>query len=488
MASITNSNGLKTIQFKYSTGGKRYSIRLGKLDMKQAQKIAVKVEELLACKETALPWSMELSSWINAIGEDLTESLVKVGLLPTLKNNAKLGVFTREYIEGQKNSKATTRRALLTVALRIIDYFGSDSKMKDVTSADADNFKIFLLGKYSQATAGRTIRAASQFFRAAMRAGLTNRNVFTDVKAPSEKNKNRQFFIDRPMLDKLLEACPDHQWKMIIALTRIGGLRNPSEVLLLKWTDIDWHKNKFLVHSPKTEHHEGKDQRFVPLFPVLREILEEGFHLAKDGEVFVIGRYRDACQNLRTTFQKIIQRAGLLPWPKLFTNLRSSRSTELARNGCPMHLITAWIGNSEKIQNDHYLQVNDTDFDNAYTYEPSKEKSGAKSGAWSEQKAVQQQNASSCNERQELGETLENKDFPSVSSLLKTIPISKSMGATGFEPKAISTISTNDLEKHNESVGAESGALVGLIRQIVNLSETELAKISKALINSKGNS
>ena len=57
MASITNSNGLKTIQFKYSTGGKRYSIRLGKIDAKQAKKIAIKVEELLASKETALPWS-----------------------------------------------------------------------------------------------------------------------------------------------------------------------------------------------------------------------------------------------------------------------------------------------------------------------------------------------------------------------------------------------------------------------------------------------
>ena len=57
------------------------------------------------------------------------------------------------------------------------------------------------------------------------------------------------------------------------------------------------------------------------------------------------------------------------------------------------------------------------------------------------------------------------------------------MGATGFEPKAISTISNNDLEKHNESVGAESGALIALIRQIVNLSESELAKLSKALTN-----
>ena len=60
MASITNNKskrggGLKTIQFKYSTGGERYSIRLGKIDLKQAKKIAIKVEELLACKDNALP-------------------------------------------------------------------------------------------------------------------------------------------------------------------------------------------------------------------------------------------------------------------------------------------------------------------------------------------------------------------------------------------------------------------------------------------------
>ena len=66
------------------------------------------------------------------------------------------------------------------------------------------------------------------------------------------------------------------------------------------------------------------------------------------------------------------------------------------------------------------------------------------------------------------------------------------MGATGFEPKAISTISINDLDKHHESVGAESGAngvlLVDLITKLVSLSNTELAKLSKALVNSKGNS
>ena len=64
------------------------------------------------------------------------------------------------------------------------------------------------------------------------------------------------------------------------------------------------------------------------------------------------------------------------------------------------------------------------------------------------------------------------------------------MGATGFEPKAVSDISANDLGKHGDSVGAESGAngilLVDLITKLVSLSNTELAKLSKALVNSKG--
>jgi len=62
------------------------------------------------------------------------------------------------------------------------------------------------------------------------------------------------------------------------------------------------------------------------------------------------------------------------------------------------------------------------------------------------------------------------------------------MGATGFELKAVSAIPVNDLEKQEDSSGAKSGALIALIRQIVNLSDTELAKLSSALVNSKGNS
>ncbi|MHC4993858.1 MAG: hypothetical protein ACYTGQ_02285 [Planctomycetota bacterium] len=70
---------------------------------------------------------------------------------------------------------------------------------------------------------------------------------------------------------------------------------------------------------------------------------------------------RDSTTNLRTQFNRIIQKAGYEPWPKLFQNLHSSRETELAES-FPLHVVTAWIGNSELVAAKHYLQVTDEHF------------------------------------------------------------------------------------------------------------------------------
>ncbi len=177
-------------------------------------------------------------------------------------------------------------------------------------------------------------------------------------------NAAKFHFVNRDDAAKILDACPDLQWRMIFALCRFAGMRCPTEVLALRWQDINWEHGRFLVHSSKTEHHEGKDTRLVPLFPELVEILSEGFAEAEEGSVYVVTRYRESTQNLRTTFGKIIKRAGLKPWPKLFQNLRSTRETELAEV-FPLQAVTSWIGKSQLIASKHYLQLTDEHFEKA---------------------------------------------------------------------------------------------------------------------------
>lgn len=58
---------------------------------------------------------------------------------------------------------------------------------------------------------------------------------------------------------------------------------------------------------------------------------------------------------------KIITRAGLKPWPKLFHALRASRATELA-DAYPGHVAAAWLGHTQQVANKHYRQVTDDHF------------------------------------------------------------------------------------------------------------------------------
>lgn len=83
-----------------------------------------------------------------------------------------------------------------------------------------------------------------------------------------------------------------------------------------------------------------------------------------DDSGFVVTRIRDSESNLRTTFLKIIKRAGLKPWPKLFQNLRASRQTEL-QEIYPTHVVCSWMGNSPKVAQKHYLQGTDEHFEKA---------------------------------------------------------------------------------------------------------------------------
>jgi len=175
----------------------------------------------------------------------------------------------------------------------------------------------------------------------------------------------------------------DATWKAIVALSRFGGLRCPSETLSLKWSDVDFEKGMLHIPVPKLEHHEGRAVRVCPLFPELREVLEALFNEITEtqgyypkGDTFVIDKqaYRDAANtgegwknaNLRTQFLKRLKKAKITPWARLFHSMRASRQTELERQ-FPIHVVCAWLGNPPKVAQRSYLLVTDDDIHRAKT-------------------------------------------------------------------------------------------------------------------------
>lgn len=210
-------------------------------------------------------------------------------------------------------------------------------------------------------------------------------DLFQDLKATSKVNDKRQRFVDRETVDRIIKTAPDAEWRLIIALAWYDDLRIPSEALSLRWCDVDHEPPRIRKPSPKAAPHEGRAARENPIFPEPIEPLRDTWEQSDHGNPsdYVISRHRPASvingagnwrnANLRTPFEKIIRRTGIEPWPKLFQNLRSTRETELAGEH-PLHIVCAWIENTERIAAKHYLQVTDEHF--AAATKPATDRTG----------------------------------------------------------------------------------------------------------------
>lgn len=371
MASISREpNGKKTIQF-VAADKKRRSVRLGKCSMSDAKLVKTKIEALAAAAMMGNSPDAETATWVGSRDTAMYDKLAAVGLVAARVSTGansganRLGEFLDSYIAGRTDVKPWTRTHLQQARRKLVEVFGADRELNSIYLGDADNFRKVLRTKLGENTVRRLCGRAKQFFRAALRLRLIAENPFGDMKGCIVMaNRERDFFVTREMAASVLAACPDAEWRLLFALSRFGGLRCPSEHLSLRWGDIDWERKRMVVRSPKTEHHEGKAFRIVPIFPELRTHLECAFNLAQPGIEFVIARYRDRGVNLRTRLERIIARAGLSAWPKLWHNLRATRQTELAQT-YPIHVVCDWIGNSQAVATKHYLRVTDTDFERA---------------------------------------------------------------------------------------------------------------------------
>ena len=362
MADIrTDPEGRRLFDYR-DAAGRRRRMRLGRMALKQARKVPPRVESLVACLAVNDAPDADLARWVAGIGDELRSKLADHGLVEARKA-ATLGAFTDAFIERRRPSvKPYTLANLKQCRGYLVGHFKESRDLRSITPADADDWAAAMLARpLAENTVRRATGRARQMFTDAIRRGLAEINPFADLPAAVRPNRGRDYFVSREEAAAVLDACPDAEWRVLFALARFGGLRTPSEPGPLKWSDIDWSRGRFRVPSRKTEHHEGGAERIVPIFPALLPHLREAWEAAPEGAEYVVPRASAPGVNLRTGLQRIIHKAGLTPWPKLWQNLRATCETELVKRH-PMHLVTAWLGHSAKVAARHYLQVTDADY------------------------------------------------------------------------------------------------------------------------------
>ncbi len=382
MASVCcDEGGLKRVTFK-GLDGKRRAVRLGKQSKKYANDVRRHVEEILSAAGARFSMDQQTASWLGDIDDDLHSRLASAGLVNPRETVAVqlLGAFAENYVSSRVDAKDSSRIVYNRARRLLVEYFGAERSLATITEGDACEWRLWLIGKpMADTTVRKMCSVARMIFKSAVKRRLIDANPFDDdeIKTAVTGNAARFRFITAETINDVIEACPNAEWRVIVALSRWGGLRCPSETLSLKWGHVDWERNRLIVPSPKTAHHEGKGERMTPLFPELRVHLEAAFEQAEPGTEFVVNRFRSTATNLRTTFEKIIRKAGHQPWERLFHNLRATRQTELS-DRFPEHVVCGWMGNSQPVAKRHYLHTTDEHFTRAVTEDAPTEKAAQK--------------------------------------------------------------------------------------------------------------
>jgi integrase len=375
MASITKfPDGRKRIQFVDDRGRRRRAVWLGKVGQKVADTIKLRIECIISAREAGAPLDIETARWLAALDGPLRRKFVAVGLCAVRAEGPKpedsdprsLGGLLAAFNTARLKIKGSTRMTWKHSQDNLLEFFGAAKDIATITKADAKQWVEWLAVKQDLAdtTVRRRTGHAKQFFAFAEDSELIQKSPFAgrELKSTVQPDRSRDYFLSRKDAELILAACPDHEWRLIVALSRYGGLRCPSEHLALRLDEIYWDRDRMKVNSPKTEHHPGGESRIVPIFPELRPYLLEACELAPSGAEFVINRYRSSEHNLRTQMIRIVKRAGIEPWPKIFQNLRATRQTEL-EHLFPTYVVCAWIGNSPRVARASYLQVTEADFE-----------------------------------------------------------------------------------------------------------------------------
>jgi len=429
MASLAfDKNGSTRLLFNDPTG-KRRTIRLGSIDRQYARSFKAFAERLIASQQLGTPIDPQTLTWLGKLSDTFHARLARAGLVEPRERSETptLGRVLDAYFAAA-DVKTTTRTRMQQARTHLEAHFGDGFDMRALTLSKADEWRAGLVdADYAEATISRTIRYARQFATWAMKRGMIDANPFADLHAGSQSNQDRTVFVERATIDRVIAEAPSAEWRLLIALSRYCGLRVPSEAFALRWADVDWERQSLRIRSPKTEHHSGKGSRVVPIFPEVRAALMDVFEQAPEGTERVLASFRPG-YNPHTEFRRIIERAGVEPWPRTWHNLRASRQIELTSQ-FPLYTACSWLGNSAAIASGHYLQVTDADWQRAV--------GGAESGALAAQNAAQHTTEPEGTEAHDSSEVLAGcgvapSDAPKCASVQEP-----HVGKRGLEPRTL---------------------------------------------------
>ncbi|MCI0530122.1 MAG: tyrosine-type recombinase/integrase [Nitrospira sp.] len=280
------------------------------------------------------------------------------GDLQYVDNTTSIDSFFTRYLEYCRTNKAASTCRTDVSRLRIFrSYLEAQGigKLKDISPYVLEEFKSDILRSYGPVTFNRYLQLAKAMLSKATEWGMLRQNPLSQVKLLKNTRQRQVRFFTTEEIEKLLQNSTG-VLRQFIQLASLTGMRR-SEVLHLKWSDIDLHNKLIDVQSDADTgfHPKGYRPRTLPVSKELERILLD---LPQTGRyVFDNGKNRPLhCADYYTKgFEKLLKRLGI-DHANLHT-LRHTFASYLVMGGVDIRTVQQLLGHSSVTVTERYAHL-----------------------------------------------------------------------------------------------------------------------------------
>ena len=358
-----NSKGVWSITASFNYGKKK--LTLGAINKEDADHFGANLNLLISYKKNFGSVPPNVERWVDSLSLTHQRQLKSLGLVDNLTPTGGylISHLCKDFTKYRLSDKSASTITEYEKGRRnLIDCFG-DVSIDSIDIKNGREFFYWLRNDQNLAdnTAKQRLRYARTIFDMAVEDRRLSYNPFKARGLSVTQSAAKKDYVSSRTFEKIIDSVNDSDWKLLFTLTRCVPMRIPSEFTDLTWDDVDFEKNKILIHSPKTRHL-GKHARLVPIFSRVSPLLVE-LHGRRGDEIYVFEGLR-LITNVGKIAKDICKRANVTPWGNFWNSIRASAETDLMdrfglRRACQ------WSGNSAATAMKNYALVRSEDYDDS---------------------------------------------------------------------------------------------------------------------------
>ena len=287
------------------------------------------------------------------------EPVIPVAVVET--GSITFGKLAQKYLEHLSASGKTEKHILTIANLLKTCFFNLLDKNKCVDNMTyVDDILPFI--KHFQGVSNITGRPRSQitvnrycdYVDAIFNFGIENELSKTNPMSKRKRSKERPRDVQLNIEDmkKIMDKAEPHlKWAMEVCFN-LGTRPGESELLSLKWDDVDFQAGLVRIYASKT-----KSYRTIPINPSFLKRLEQEKATSQTG--YVIEYMGRNLTTIRKAFKNACKRAGIT-YPTRMYDLRHLFATTLLNKGADLAAVSKLMGHSTvKLTADtyyHYME------------------------------------------------------------------------------------------------------------------------------------